>query len=36
MDVSVPEELRILQSTVRQFVENEVIPLESLFDVSAG
>ena len=29
MDVSIPEELRMLQSTVRQFVENEVMPLET-------
>ncbi len=29
MDVSIPEELRMLQSTVRQFVENEVMPLEA-------
>ncbi|MDP7534168.1 MAG: acyl-CoA dehydrogenase family protein, partial [SAR202 cluster bacterium] len=29
MDVLIPEELRMLQSTVRQFVENEVVPLES-------
>ncbi|MDP6422357.1 MAG: acyl-CoA dehydrogenase family protein [SAR202 cluster bacterium] len=29
MDALIPEELRMLQSTVRQFVENEVMPLET-------
>lgn len=28
MDASIPEELRMLQGTVRRFVENEVMPLE--------
>ena len=28
MDVTIPEELRMLQRTIREFVENEVIPLE--------
>ncbi len=29
MDASIPEELRMLQSTVRQFVEHDVMPLEA-------
>ena len=32
MDALIPEELRMLQSTVRQFVENEVMPLEADYD----
>jgi acyl-CoA dehydrogenase len=32
MDALIPEELRMLQGTVRQFVENEVMPLEAEFE----